>query len=70
MEKNTLDWVALILVIIGGVNWGLIGLFSFDLVSTIVGYIPYLGTFPWVLKIIYILVGLSAVYMIYFINKE
>lgn len=70
MEKNTLDWVALILVIIGGVNWGLIGLFSFDLVSTVIGYIPYLGTFPWVLKIIYILVGLSAVYMIYFINKE
>ncbi|MEK7068004.1 MAG: DUF378 domain-containing protein [Patescibacteria group bacterium] len=60
MQKmNGLDWVALILVIIGGVNWGLIGLFNFDLVAAIFGQMSALS------KIIYDLVGLAALYMIY-----
>ena len=37
MKLNTLGWIALILVVIGGLNWGLVGLFSFDLVAAIFG---------------------------------
>jgi len=60
MQKmNGLDWTALILVIIGGVNWGLIGFFGFDLVAAIFGDMSFLT------KLIYDLVGLSALYMIY-----
>ncbi len=63
-EKNALDWIALVLVIVGGLNWGLVGLFNFDLVEAILGSIPVLQ------KIVYILVGLAAIYMIYFAVKE
>lgn len=58
MPKNTLDWIAYVLVIIGGINWGLFA-FNFNLVSLIFGGIPVLAT------IIYVLVGLSAIYMIF-----
>ena len=35
--RNSVDWIALILVIVGGLNWGLIGLLNFDLVAAIFG---------------------------------
>ena len=54
---NALDWIALVLLIIGGLNWGLVGLFEFDLVATI------FGDMSWLSRVIYILVGLSAVYV-------
>ncbi|HMB65352.1 MAG TPA: DUF378 domain-containing protein [Patescibacteria group bacterium] len=58
MKKLTgLDWVALLLVIIGGLNWGLVGAFDFDLVATI------FGDMTWISRIVYILVGLAAIYM-------
>lgn len=44
------------LVIVGALNWGLVGLFNFNLVSAIFGMWPTLE------KLIYILVGLSAIY--------
>ncbi len=47
--------VAIILLIIGGLNWGLVGLFDFDLVAAIFGRGTTLA------RIVYILVGLSAV---------
>lgn len=60
MKKfNALDWVTFALVIVGGLNWGLIGLFGFDLVATIFGDMSMLS------RIVYDLVGISAVYMIY-----
>ena len=59
MNKLTsLDWLALVLVIIGGINWALIGFFSFDLVGAIFGSMSTLT------RIIYVLVGLSALYLI------
>jgi len=64
MAKNALDWITLVLVIIGGLNWGLVGLFNFDLVAAVLGGIPILQ------KIVYILVGLSALYMIYYAAKK
>jgi hypothetical protein len=63
MHKNSADWITLVLVIIGGLNWGLIGIFSFDLVEFALGSVPALQ------RAVYILVGLSAIYMIYFATK-
>lgn len=56
MKSSTLGLIALILVIIGGINWGLIGIFQFDLVARIFGATV-------LTKIVYILVGISAVYL-------
>ncbi|MBW2968257.1 DUF378 domain-containing protein [Candidatus Woesearchaeota archaeon] len=62
MKKlNPVDWIALILVIIGGLNWGLVGLLNFDLVQAILGSIPILA------KIVYTLVGIAAAYTIYYL---
>lgn len=49
--------IAFILLVVGGLNWGLVGAFDFDLVATIFGAMTMIS------KIIYILVGLSAVYL-------
>ncbi|MCX6758155.1 MAG: DUF378 domain-containing protein [Candidatus Nealsonbacteria bacterium] len=54
---NVFDWVALVLVVVGGLNWGLVGLFNFDLVATIFGDMSALS------RGVYALVGLSAVYV-------
>ena len=54
-----LNKIALALVIIGGINWGLIGLFQFDLVAWIFGSQAALGS-----RIVYGLVGLSALWSI------
>lgn len=56
---NVIDWIAVILVIVGGLNWGLVGLFKFDLVATIFGDMSILS------RIVYGLVGLAALYMIF-----
>lgn len=54
---KSLKTLALILVIVGGLNWGLVGLFNFDLVAAIFGAMSAIS------KIVYVLVGLSAVYL-------
>ncbi|MEM3592790.1 MAG: DUF378 domain-containing protein [Candidatus Micrarchaeia archaeon] len=64
MKKDTLGMVALVLTIIGGINWGLVGLLNLDLVKLIFGFMPILQ------QIIYILVGLSALYLAYAEFKE
>ena len=63
-KKSTLDWIALVLLIIGGINWGLVGFFNFDLVATIFGAMSTLTT------IIYVLVGLAGLWTIYYISKK
>jgi uncharacterized membrane protein YuzA (DUF378 family) len=57
MKTGILDWIAFILVIIGGLNWGLVAL-GFNLVDSIFGA-GMLAT------IVYALVGLSALYMLF-----
>lgn len=59
MRMNVLDWIAWVLVIIGGINWGLVGLLDFNLVGVLLGD----GTL--VARIVYILVGLSALYLLF-----
>jgi uncharacterized membrane protein YuzA (DUF378 family) len=60
---NALDWTSVVLLIIGGINWGLIGLFGFNLVGAIFGEMSALS------RIIYIVVGLAALYSIYTSSK-
>jgi uncharacterized protein len=56
---NTVDWISMALLIIGGINWGLIGLFNFNLVATLFGPTSALT------RLIYVVVGLCALYTIY-----
>lgn len=58
MKKlNSIDMTMMILLIVGGLNWGLVGILDFDLVATI------FGDGAAVSRIVYSLVGISAVYM-------
>lgn len=59
MQNRPLDWTILTLVVIGAVNWGLIGFFKFDLVAALFG-----GMDSLVSRIVYALVGLAGLYCI------
>ena len=61
---NAFDWVAFILLIIGGVNWGLVGALNVDLVSSIFGAMSVLS------RTVYVIVGLSALYSIYILTAR
>lgn len=63
-NTNVIDYIAIILVIIGGINWGLIGFFDFNLVGAIFSKAPIIA------KIIYAVVGLSALYVIYYLSRK
>lgn len=54
-----LDKLALTLAVIGGLNWGAIGLFNFDLVAFLCG-----GSGTWLARIIYAVVGIAALWCI------
>lgn len=58
MRMNTLDWIAHILVLVGGINWGLVGIADINVVEMIFGD----GN---ITSIVYILVGISALYMLF-----
>ena len=60
---GALDWIAMALVIIGGLNWGLVGLANFDLVAAIFGDGSAFS------RIVYILVGLAALVCLYTASK-
>lgn len=60
-----LDIIALILVIIGGINWGSIGIFQFDLVAWLFG-----GQAAIVSRIVYTLVGIAALWCISLLFRE
>ena len=60
---NALDWIAQILLIVGGINWGLVGAFDFDLVATLFGSGTMLS------RLVYMAVGLAGIYGLYMITK-
>ena len=62
MEKSmkVIDVIAILLILIGGLNWGLVGFFDIDLVSALLGKGSGLS------RLIFALVGLSALYKIFF----
>ncbi len=53
---KVIDKIALVLIIIGAINWGLVGIFNFNLVDTI------FGVMSWFSRVIYILVGISGLW--------
>jgi uncharacterized membrane protein YuzA (DUF378 family) len=55
LKLNIVMWVALILLVVGGLNWGLVGLFKFDLVARLLGEMSFLT------RLVYVAVALSAV---------
>lgn len=57
MNTKTFDYIALALVVIGALNWGLIGFFQFDLVAFLFG-----GMGSWISRVVYALVGISGIY--------
>jgi hypothetical protein len=59
-----LKMIAFILLVIGGLNWGLVGAFEFDLVATL------FGDMSTVSRIVYVLVGLSALVEIFTYKKN
>ena len=59
---NWLDWTAFVLLVVGGLNWGLVGVFGFDLVGAVFG----VGTAS---RVVFGLVGLAALYAIYSLTK-
>lgn len=60
---KVIDYIALVLVIIGAINWGLIGFFQFDLVRFI------FGDMTMIARIIYALVGISGLYALSYFGR-
>jgi uncharacterized membrane protein YuzA (DUF378 family) len=54
--SKAIEWIALVLVVVGALNWGLVGLFQFDLVATLFG-----GQAAPLSRIVYALVGLAGI---------
>ncbi len=63
MNSKGLDYVALLVTIIGAVNWGLIGFFDFNLVAFLFGEMSLLS------RIVYAIVGLSGLYLLSFFGR-
>jgi uncharacterized protein len=55
MQKGAMGWVVGILLVVGGLNWGLVGLFNLDVVASVFGGTAALGS-----KVVYVLVGIAA----------
>lgn len=62
-KTSALDWLAIALVVIGGLNWGLVGLFDFDLVAFL------FGAMTNVARAVYVIVALGALYAIFSFTK-
>ena len=60
---HAIDWIAMVLMIVGGANWGLIALADFDLVAALFGEGSALA------RLVYGLVGLAAIYGIYMVIR-
>jgi uncharacterized protein len=64
MNNKTVHMVSFVLLVVGGLNWGLIALFDLNLVDMV------LGGMPMIAKLVYILVGLAAVYELFTHKKH
>jgi uncharacterized membrane protein YuzA (DUF378 family) len=67
-RNGLLDGLCRLLIIVGGLNWGLVGIFKFDLVAWICGGLDF-GQTNAASRIIYIVVGLAAVYELALLPK-
>jgi uncharacterized protein len=64
-KPNVLDWIAIVLLIVGGLNWGLVGFFNWSLVTAIANAVML----PMLATIIYAIVGIAAIYSIFSVIK-
>lgn len=62
-NMKTLDYIVLILVIVGTINWGLIGLLNFDLVRVLFGDMTLLS------RIVYVIIGVCGLYSLSFFGR-
>ncbi len=60
---KTIDYIALVLVVIGAINWGLVGILDFDLVRVLFGDMSILS------RIIYIVIGVAGLYSLSFFGR-
>ena len=64
MKKSVIDVIAMVLLVIGGLNWGLVGLGVGDAVNLVLGSIPILAT------VVYVLIGLAGLWGLYMLFKK
>ncbi len=58
-QMGTLDWLVFVLLVVGALNWGLVGLLNTNVVELVLGSIPVL------VKLVYILVGIAGLWKLY-----
>lgn len=63
IQLKTVDYIALVLVVIGAINWGLIGFFGFDLVRVIFGDMTIIS------RILYSVIGIAGLYALSFFGR-
>jgi hypothetical protein len=61
-DLNLYSLIALILVLIGGINWGLVGIFDINLIAALLGHI--------LSRVVFVIVGVAAGYLCYELYKE
>ncbi|MFH0712111.1 MAG: DUF378 domain-containing protein [archaeon] len=64
MERGVLGWITIILVIVGAINWGLVGVLDVDLVDVV------LGSISWLATTVYILIGLAGIWELITLFRE
>lgn len=70
MNRSPLDRLALVLIIIGAINWLIVGILGYDLVTSIFGGNLFDGTMSLFSRIIFTLVGISGLYAITLLFRE
>jgi len=66
MKGSVMNWIAGVLMLVGALNWGLVGLNSFSVVSYDWDLVNLLlGGMPWLAAIVYLLVALSGIWIFY-----
>lgn len=65
MRTNSLDWISLLLAIVGALNWGLIGLVEYNFVRQLMVAVFTPDVATTVERLIYTLVGLAGLYLLY-----
>ena len=63
-KLGVMGWITMILTVIGALNWGLVGFFNWNLVGAIL-----MGDMSTASRVVYAIVGLSALYVIYMLVK-
>jgi len=53
------EWLAYVLVVVGAISWGLVGLVDWNLIDAI------FGTVEWLIQLVYVLIGLSGLWILY-----